>query len=112
MVRCPQGSFLEVTCEKRLETDPWWLRNHEYNEHDSSLCISDRGGGFVKGGSRTARRDRVRAAAAAANVRLVEILTSESIGGLCGGREGVFDASPETARHLIELGRSDVRKKL
>ena len=60
----------------------------------------------------SARRDRVRAAAAAANVRLVEILPSENIGGLFGGWQGVFDASPDTARHLIDLGRSDARKAL
>ena len=60
----------------------------------------------------SARRDRVRAAAAAANVRLVEVLPTENIGGLFGGWQGVFDASPETARHLIDLGRSDARKAL
>ena len=53
-----------------------------------------------------------RALADAAKVRLVEIVPSENIGGAFGGWEGVFDASPETARHLIELGRSDARKKL
>ena len=59
-----------------------------------------------------ARRDRVRGAANAAGVRLVEIIPSEDIGGLLFGWQGVFDASPETARHLIELGRKDARKKL
>ena len=58
-----------------------------------------------------ARRDRVRAAAAAAGVRLVEIVPSEDIGGVFGWG-GVFDSSPETARHLIELGREDARKAL
>lgn len=58
-----------------------------------------------------ARRDRVRNAAAEANVRLVEILPSEDIGGVFGWG-GVFDASPKTARHLIELGRKDAREKL
>lgn len=53
-----------------------------------------------------------RALADAANVRLVEIVPSENIGGAFGGWQGVFDASPETARHLIELGRSDARRKL
>jgi len=59
-----------------------------------------------------ARRDRVRAAADAAGVRLVEIIPSENIGGLGFGWQGVFDASPETAKHLIELGREDAHKKL
>ena len=58
-----------------------------------------------------ARRDRVRAAAAAAGVRLVEIIPSEDIGGAFGWG-GVFDSSPETAKHLIELGREDARKAL
>ena len=53
-----------------------------------------------------------RALAAAAGVHLVEIVPSENIGGAFDGWQGVFDASPETARHLIELGRSDARKKL
>lgn len=59
-----------------------------------------------------ARRDRVRAAANAAGVPLVEIIPSEDIGGLVFGWQGVFDASPETVRHLIELGRKDAREKL
>lgn len=58
------------------------------------------------------RLTKNRTAAKNANVRLVEIVPSENIGGAFGGWEGVFDASPETARHLIELGRSDARKKL
>ena len=53
-----------------------------------------------------------RALADVAKVRLVEIVPSENIGGAFGGWQGVFDASPETARHLIELGRSDARKAL
>ena len=52
-----------------------------------------------------------RKAARDAGVRLVEIVPSEDIGGAFGWA-GVFDASPETARHLIELGRSDARKAL
>ena len=44
--------------------------------------------------------------------QLVEIIPSEDIGGSFGGWEGVFDASPETARRLIELGRKDARKVL
>ena len=59
----------------------------------------------------SARRDRVRNAAAAAGVRLVEILPSEDIGGVFGWG-GIFDASTETARHLIDLGRADARKAL
>lgn len=53
-----------------------------------------------------------RALADTAGVRLVEVIPSENIGGAFGGWQGVFDASPETARHLIELGRSDARKSL
>ena len=59
-----------------------------------------------------ARRDRVRNAAAAAGVSLVEIVPSENIGHGWNGWQGVFDASPETAKHLIELGRKDAREKL
>ena len=57
------------------------------------------------------RREKNRSAAAAASVRLIEIIPSENIGGLLGFW-GVVDASPETAKHLIELGRKDARKKL
>ena len=59
-----------------------------------------------------AQRDRVRSAAEKSGVRLVEIIPSEDIGGAFGGWEGMFDASPETARRLIELGRKDARKTL
>ena len=44
--------------------------------------------------------------------QLVENIPSEDIGGSFGGWEGVFDASPETARRLIELGRKEARKGL
>ena len=44
-------------------------------------------------------------------VWLVEILSSEDISGVIGVG-GVFDASPETAKHLIELGRKDAHRKL
>ena len=47
----------------------------------------------------------------AAGVRLVEIVPSEDIGGVFGW-QGVFDVSPDTATHLIELGRKDAREKL
>ena len=57
------------------------------------------------------RFEKNRAAATAAGVRLVEIVPSEDIGGAFGWAV-VFDASPETARHLIELGRKDARKVL
>ena len=57
------------------------------------------------------RLSKNRTAAKTANVRLVEIIPSEDIGGAFGW-EGVFDASPETAKHLIGLGRKDARKKL
>jgi hypothetical protein len=50
----------------------------------------------------------VREAAKKKSVRLVEIIPSEDIGGWMG----VFDASPETARRLIKLGRKDARKVL
>ena len=59
-----------------------------------------------------ARVEKNRKAAEAAGVRLVEIIPSENIGGAFDGWQGVFDASPETARHLIELGRSDANKAL
>ena len=59
-----------------------------------------------------AQRDRVRSVAEKKGVRLMEIIPSEDIGGSFGGWEGVFDASPETARRLIELGRKDARKVL
>ena len=48
----------------------------------------------------------------AAGVRIVDIIPSEDIGRRLLGWEGVFDSSPATVRHLIELGRSDARKKL
>ncbi len=43
-------------------------------------------------------------------VRVFEIVPSEDIDGLFN--LGLFDASPETARRLIELGRKDARKVL
>ena len=43
-------------------------------------------------------------------VRVFEIVPSEDIDGLFN--LGLFDASPETARQLIELGRKDARKVL
>lgn len=58
------------------------------------------------------RFEKNRAAATAAGVRLVEIVPSENIGRGFDGWQGVFDASPETAKHLIELGRKDAHKKL
>lgn len=59
-----------------------------------------------------AQRNRVRSAAEKMGVRLVEIIPSEDIGGGLGGWEGVFDASPETAQRLIELGRKDAEQVL
>lgn len=53
-----------------------------------------------------------RKAAANAGVRLVEIIPSENIGRGITGWQGVFDASPETARRLIELGRKDAARVL
>ena len=58
------------------------------------------------------RLEKNRQAAEAAGVRLVEIVPSENIGGALGGWKGVFDASPTTARRLIELGRNDARRRL
>ena len=63
-------------------------------------------------GIKPAQRERVLSAAEKKGVRLVEIIPSEDIGGSFGGWEGMFDASPETARRLIELGRKDARKVL
>ena len=54
------------------------------------------------------QRDRVRRAARRNNVRLIEILPSEYMGGMAA----TFDNRPETARRLIELGRKDARKVL
>lgn len=53
-----------------------------------------------------------RAAADAAGLRLVEIVPAEDIGRWFGGWQGTFDIRPETARHLIDLGRSDTEKVL
>ena len=39
-------------------------------------------------------------------------LKSDRLRGSLGGWEGMFDASPETARGLIELGRKDARMVL
>lgn len=58
------------------------------------------------------RRDENRSLAEMHGVRLVEIVPSEDIGRGFGGFLGVFDTSPETARHLIELGRQDAQKVL
>ena len=55
------------------------------------------------------RLEKNRAAAEKADVRLVEIIPSENIGGAFNGWHGVFDASPDTARRLIKLGREDAR---
>lgn len=38
--------------------------------------------------------------------------SSDRLRGSLGGWEGMFDASPETARRLIALGRKDARKVL
>lgn len=46
-----------------------------------------------------------------AGVGLVEIIPSEDISGWFGVG-GTFNASPETAQHLIELGRKDAEAKL
>ena len=45
-------------------------------------------------------------------VNLIEIIPSENIGGALNAYRGVFDASPETAKRLIELGRRDAEKVL
>ena len=51
-------------------------------------------------------------AAETAGVRLVEIIPSDNIGRGITGWQGVFDASPETAKRLMELGRKDAKRKL
>lgn len=53
-----------------------------------------------------------RKAAANAGVRLVEIIPSDNIGRGIIGWQGVFDASPDTAKRLMELGRNDAERKL
>lgn len=57
------------------------------------------------------RRAKNRKVADSAGVRLVEIIPSEDIGGAFGFG-GVFDTSPDTVRHLIDLGRKDAREAL
>ena len=56
------------------------------------------------------RRNRVRIAAGKKGVKVVEILPSKDIDGPFG--LGLFNASPKTARNLIELGRKDAREAL
>ena len=58
------------------------------------------------------QRRRVHDAAEKKGVRLLEIIPSEDIGGTLCGWGGLFDASPETAQRLIELGRKDAQKAL
>lgn len=58
-----------------------------------------------------ARRERVKQEADAASVEIVEIIPSKNLGGAFG-ISGVFDASPDTARHLIDLGRKDAERVL
>lgn len=53
-----------------------------------------------------------RKAAETAGVRLIEIIPTENIGGAFNGWQGVFDASPDTAKHLISLARKDARTAL
>lgn len=55
--------------------------------------------------------EKNRKLAEAEGVRLIEIIPSENIAGRLG-LGGTFDASPETAQHLIELGRKDAEAKL
>lgn len=56
------------------------------------------------------RREINHTMAERSGVKIYEIVPSENIDGLL--RLGLFDASPETARRLIELGRKDARKVL
>ena len=64
------------------------------------------------------RRDKNRQAAAVAKVPLIEIIPTEYIGTKpqkINGKwnvGGAMDTSPETARRLIELGRTDAREAL
>ena len=58
-----------------------------------------------------ARRERVKQEADAAGVEIVEIIPSKNLGGAFG-IYGVFDASPDTAKRLIELGRKDAENRL
>lgn len=57
------------------------------------------------------RREKNRKLAEEAGVGLVEIIPSEDISGWFGVG-GTFNASPETAHRLIELGRKDAEAKL
>ncbi len=57
------------------------------------------------------RIERNRETAEERDVKLVEITPSRRIGGLFGWG-GVFDASPDTARRLMELGRKDAERVL
>ena len=63
-----------------------------------------------KGGN--GRLTKNREAAKRAGVELVEIFPSKDIGGAFNGWYGVFDARPEIARGLIELGRKDAERVL
>ena len=58
------------------------------------------------------RLEKNRKSAKVAGVRLVEIIPSKNIGRALDGWQGVFDASPETVKRLISLGREDARKAL
>ena len=57
-----------------------------------------------------ARRETNSRMAEGSGIRVVEIVPTENIDGSL--RLGAFDASPETARRLIELGRKDAKKVL
>ncbi len=61
---------------------------------------------------RNGRLTKNREAAKQSNVELIEVFPSTNIGGAFKGWQGVFDASPETAKHLIELGRKDAERVL
>lgn len=56
------------------------------------------------------RLETNRKIARSAGIKLLEIIPSKDIGGLFNGWQGVFNASPQNARTLIDLGYEDAMK--
>lgn len=56
------------------------------------------------------RLETNREIARTAGIKLLEIIPSKDIGGLFNGWQGVFNASPQNARTLIDLGYEDAMK--
>lgn len=112
------GAFDAVKIDGRVYIDGGWeqrggdnvplkpiIDNHPDVKNVIIVYLDD------KGHFRAARREKNRELAAATGVRLVEIIPSENINGAFG-IGGAFNASPDTARRLIELGRKDAESVL